>query len=86
MGYDELAKVQIGDILVAPATYPSWTPVFGRINGAVVDRGGTLSHACIVGREFNIPVVINTFEGTRKIKSGMKIRVNGTEGTVYILG
>jgi len=85
MSYDDLGQVKPGDILVAPATYPSWTPVFARIRGAVVDRGGTLSHACIVGREFGIPVVINTFEGTRKIKNGMKIKVDGTEGTVYIL-
>ncbi|KPJ52885.1 MAG: hypothetical protein AMJ37_02145 [Dehalococcoidia bacterium DG_18] len=85
MSYEDLHQVQVGEILVAPATNPSWTPVFSRIKAVVIDRGGTLCHAAIIGREFGIPVVVNTFECTRKIKSGMKIRVNGTEGTVYIL-
>jgi phosphohistidine swiveling domain-containing protein len=85
MSFEELPQVQMGDILVAPATFPSWTPVFSRIAGVVIDRGGTLGHAAIVGREFGIPAVVNTFEATAKIKTGMRIRVNGTEGTVYIL-
>jgi pyruvate,water dikinase len=85
MNYDELYRVQEGDILVSPATNPAWTPAFGRIKAAVVDRGGTLSHSAIIGREFGIPVVVNCFVGTMKIKDGQKIRVNGTEGTVYIL-
>lgn len=85
ISYEELPNVQVGDILVAPATFPSWTPIFSRISGVVVDSGGTLCHAAIVSREFGIPAVINTFEASRKIKTGMRLRVNGTEGTVYIL-
>jgi len=84
--YEHLGEVQPGEILVAPTTGPSWTPVFGIIKGAVVDRGGTLSHASVVGREHGIPVAIQVFEGTKKITTGQRIRVNGTEGTVYILG
>jgi pyruvate,water dikinase len=86
MSYEGMGQVKPGEILVAPTTGPSWTPVFGIIKGAVVDRGGMLSHACIVGREHGIPAVINVFEGTKKIKTGQRIRVNGTEGTVHILG
>jgi len=86
MSYEHLGEVKPGEILVAVTTGPSWTPVFGIIKGAVVDRGGTLSHACIVGREHGIPAVINVFEGTKKIKTGDRIRVDGTEGTVHILG
>lgn len=81
----QLHEVQEGDILVAPNTSPTWTPAFQLIKGAVVDRGGTLAHAPIVGREYGIPVVVNCFVGTTKIKTGDWIRVNGTEGTVYIL-
>lgn len=86
MSYEQLGQVKPGEILIAPTTGPSWTPVFGIIKGAVVDRGGMLSHACIVGREHGIPAVINTFEGTKKITTGQRIRVDGTEGTVHILG
>jgi pyruvate, water dikinase len=82
---EELSKIQKGDILVAPTTSPSWTPVFSLLAGVVVDRGASLSHAAIVGREFGIPVVMNTFEGSRILKDGMRIRVDANMGAVYIL-
>ena len=85
MTEDELHLVQEGDILVAASTSPSWTPVFSMIKGVVVDRGASLSHAAIVGREYGIPVVMNVFEGTNKIKSGQRIKVDANLGTVYIL-
>ncbi len=82
---DELHLVQEGDILVAATTSPSWTPVFSMIKGVVVDRGASLSHAAIVGREYGIPVVMNVFEGTAKIKSGQRIKVDANLGVVFIL-
>jgi pyruvate, water dikinase len=85
MTEDELHLVKEGDILVAASTSPSWTPVFSMIKGVVVDRGASLSHAAIVGREYGIPVVMNVFEGTSKIKSGQRVKVDANLGTVYIL-
>ncbi len=82
---DELHLIKEGDILVAASTSPSWTPVFSMIKAVVVDRGASLSHAAIVGREYGIPVVMNVFEGTSKIKSGQRIKVDANLGTVYIL-
>jgi phosphoenolpyruvate synthase/pyruvate phosphate dikinase len=82
---DELHLIKQGDILVAASTSPSWTPVFSMISGVVVDRGASLSHAAIVGREYGIPVVMNVFEGTTKIQSGQRIRVDANLGAVYIL-
>jgi phosphohistidine swiveling domain-containing protein len=51
----------------------------------VADRGGTLSHTAIVGREYQVPTIVNCFEGTEKIKTGMRIRVDATQGAIYIL-
>ncbi|MBN2123496.1 MAG: phosphoenolpyruvate-utilizing protein [Deltaproteobacteria bacterium] len=85
MTEDELHRVEEGDILVAATTSPSWTPIFSMIKGVVVDRGASLSHAAIVGREYGIPVVMNVFEGTAKIKSGQRIKIDANLGTVYIL-
>jgi phosphohistidine swiveling domain-containing protein len=82
---DQLDEVQPGDILVAISTAPSWTPVFGLLKGVVVDRGASLSHSAIVSREYGIPCVINVFEGTKKVKTGQRIRVDGDKGVVYIL-
>jgi phosphohistidine swiveling domain-containing protein len=81
----QLDEVQPGDILVAISTAPSWTPVFGLLKGVVVDRGASLSHSAIVSREYGIPCVINVFEGTKKITTGQRIRVDGDKGVVYIL-
>ena len=77
--------VQEGDILVAPVTNTSWTPVFSRIKAAVSDIGGIMCHAAIVSREYGLPAVVGTGFGTSVIKSGMRIRVDGDTGKVTIL-
>jgi len=85
MSYTQLDEVQKDEILVCPGTNPAWTPVFGLVKAVVSDRGGTLSHTAIVGREYGLPTIVNSFEGTAKIKTGMRIRVDATEGAIYIL-
>jgi len=82
---DQLAEVQPGEILVAATTSPSWTPVFSFIKGVVMDRGASLSHAAIVGREYGIPVLMNVFVGTQEIETGQRIRVDANMGALYIL-
>ncbi len=74
-----------GDILVAPITDPSWTPLFVPAAAVVVDVGATMSHAVIVSRELGIPCVVSATSATSRITNGMKIRVNGDTGTVTIL-
>jgi phosphohistidine swiveling domain-containing protein len=82
---EQLAEVEAGDVLVAPFTTTTWTPVFSLISAVVTDAGGALCHTAIISRELNIPAVTNVGEGTKKIRTGQKIRVDGSEGTVYIL-
>ena len=83
--YDDLKDIQPGEILICPSTNTSWTPVFNSIKGVITDAGGTLSHAAIIGREYGVPTVCNTREGTGKIKTGMRIRINADEGAIFIL-
>jgi phosphohistidine swiveling domain-containing protein len=85
INYEDLKQVQPGDILVCPGTNPAWTPVFGIVGGVITDRGGTLSHAAIIGREYGVPTIVNTFEGTAKIQSGQRVKINATEGAIYLL-
>lgn len=85
MGEEEIDKVTPGVILVTPATTASWTPVFNIVKGVVTDGGGYLTHALIVAREFGIPAVVGTQEGTRKIKTGQRVRVDGNLCRVYVL-
>jgi phosphohistidine swiveling domain-containing protein len=79
-------QVQPGEILVSPFTAAPWIPAFNIVKGVVTDMGGAMSHAVIVGREYALPVVAGTLEGTRRITTGMRIKVDGDMGTVYILG
>jgi pyruvate,water dikinase len=77
--------LQPGDVLVAPMTDPSWTPLFVPAAGVVVDVGAQMSHAMIVSRELGIPCVVSVTGATRKIRNGATVRVNGTTGEVTVL-
>ena len=79
---DELARVQPGDILVAPATDPAWTPVFAIIAGLVVERGGVLSHSAVVAREYRVPGVAGIPGIVDAVQDGDMIEVDGTNGVV----
>lgn len=79
---DHLARVQRGEILVAPATDPAWTPVFARIAGLVVERGGVLSHSAVVAREYGIPAVAGIPNIVAEIREGEVIEVDGSTGVV----
>ena len=82
---EELDQVETGEILVCPITAPSWAPVFARINAAVSDVGGIMAHAAIVSREYGLPAVVGTGFGTKMIKNGQRVRVDGDNGVVTIL-
>ena len=84
-GIDQMDTVQQGEILVAPTTNPSWTPVFSRISACVADGGGMMSHAAIVCREHGVPAIVGTGRATRAIRTGQRIRVDGNTGIVTIL-
>ncbi len=73
-----------GEILVAPVTDAGWTPLFALASGLVVDMGSALSHGSTVAREYGLPAVVNVRRGTRSIRTGDLITVNGTTGTVTI--
>ncbi len=84
-GADELGDIQQGEILVAPVTAPSWGPIFGKISAVVTDIGGMMSHAAIVCREYGLPAVTGTGSASTRITTGMRLRVDGSNGTVTIL-
>ena len=57
--------LQPGEVLVTRATTPAWTPLFGVAGAVVTNAGGALSHTAIVAREFGIPAVLGTQNGTQ---------------------
>jgi phosphohistidine swiveling domain-containing protein/tetratricopeptide (TPR) repeat protein len=86
IGPEDFDKVQTGEILVCIMTNPAWVVLFSKIKGVVTDTGGVLAHTAVVAREFGIPGVVGTGDATQRIKSGDRIRVNGSTGMVDILG
>ncbi len=82
---DAHQRLEPGEILVAPFTDPGWAPYFVAAAGLVVDMGGMLSHGSIVAREYGIPAVVNVGPGTRAIRTGQRIRVDGHRGEVVVL-
>jgi len=78
----EFGKLQPGEVLIAPVTNPAWTPLFQRAVAVVVDTGGSASHAAIVAREYGIPAVMGTVDGTQKLRDGQWIQVDGSRGLV----
>ena len=76
------ASLRPGEVLVCPYTNPSWTPLFERAAAVVVDTGGLASHAAIVAREYGIPAVMGTGTGTRVLRDGDIVMVDGDAGQV----
>lgn len=81
---EDFASVQPGDILVCASTTPPWTPLFGLVAGVVTDAGGILSHGAIVAREYGLPAVTGTGNGTARIRQGQVVEVDGDAGTVHL--
>jgi phosphohistidine swiveling domain-containing protein len=83
---EELARVQPGDVLVTNATSTAFNIVLPQLGAIVTDAGGLLSHAAIVAREFRIPGVVGTSDGSAVIEDGARVRVDGGAGEVTVVG
>lgn len=78
-------ELEPGEVLVCHTTDPSWASMFHYAAAVVIDIGGAMSHGAIVARELGVPCVINTKDGSRRLRSGDRVRVDGDAGTVVRL-
>ena len=81
----DMARVRKGDVLITRATAPSYNALLPLLSGIVTDRGGTLSHAAVVAREYGIPAVVGCGNATELIRDGVQVRLDGVKGTVEVL-
>ncbi len=79
---EETARIEKGAILVCPFTDPGWTPVLDRVSAVVTETGGLLSHAAVICREYGIPAVLNVPQATTRLRDGVRVVVDGNQGTV----
>ena len=82
---EELPDVQQGEVLVTASTGPTFNVVLPLIGALVTERGGVLSHAAIVSREYGLPGVVGCVGATKQLKTGVRVRVDGTTGEVWAL-
>jgi phosphohistidine swiveling domain-containing protein len=78
-------QLKIGEILVTKQTNIGWTLFFARAGAIITEVGAPLSHAAMVARELGIPAVVNCGDATTRLKTGDRVRVDGTCGRVEIL-
>jgi rifampicin phosphotransferase len=78
------ARLEPGEILVAPSTDPGWTPLFLTAGALVMEMGGMMSHGAVVAREYGIPAVVGVAGATEQITTGSRVTVDGSAGTVVV--
>jgi pyruvate,water dikinase len=81
-GPEQFDELQSGEILVAPLTAPAWTPLFTRAAAVVTDVGSAAAHASIIAREYGIPAVVGCGDATARLRTGMRVTVDGSTGNV----
>ena len=74
-----------GEILVTARTDPGWVPLYPSLSGLLVERGSLLSHSAIVAREMGLPAIVAIPGLIKRLKTGMKVRMDGKSGTIKIV-
>jgi pyruvate,water dikinase len=77
-------RIAPGDILVTRSTDPGWTPIFGRLGGLIMERGGQLSHGSVVAREYGLPAVVGIPHITEHLRDDDLVLLDGLTGTVTL--
>jgi len=72
-------------ILVVPYTDSGWAPLLSQAVGIVAEAGGRLSHGAIVAREYGIPAVMDINQAGQRLKTGQRVRLNGSRGLVTLV-
>ena len=84
-GTSEFGRIEPGDVLVTNSTTTAFNIVLPLLGAIVTDRGGLLSHAAIVAREYGIPGVVGSTDATRVLPDGARVCVDGSAGEVEVL-
>ncbi|HEY9759738.1 MAG TPA: PEP/pyruvate-binding domain-containing protein [Oculatellaceae cyanobacterium] len=74
-----------GEILVARATDPGWTPLFVNAAAVILEIGGMLQHGALVAREYGLPCVSGIPNATALWEDGTMVEVDGTAGIIRIV-
>ena len=81
---EDMGRFAKGSILVARTTNPTWTPLFYSAVAVITESGGPLSRGAVTAREMQIPAVMSVKGSLSKLQNGQRVRVDGTQGKVYL--
>lgn len=82
---EEADRLRLGEILVARATDPGWTPLFLKASGVIMEIGGMLSHGAVVAREYNLPAVVNVPGLMKTLEDGQVVTMDGRQGAIWVI-
>jgi pyruvate,water dikinase len=82
---EEFGRIEQGDVLVTNSTTTAFNIVLPLLGAIVTDRGGLLSHAAIVAREYGLPAVVGCTDATSVIPDGARVSVDGSLGEAEVL-
>jgi phosphohistidine swiveling domain-containing protein len=74
-----------GEILVARATDPGWTPLFVNASAVILEVGGMLQHGALVAREYGLPCVTGVENATTLWQDGTVVEVDGSQGIIRMI-
>ncbi len=79
----DIRNVKSGDIVVVKESHPSFAVGVMNSSGLICEKGGVLSHICIVSMEMGIPCIAKCRNATEILKTNMVITLDATSGKVY---
>ena len=82
---EEFGRIEQGDVLVTNSTTTAFNIVLPLLGAIVTDRGGLLSHAAIVAREYGLPAVVGCTDATSVLPDGARVVVDGTAGEAEVV-
>ncbi|MBU0946730.1 MAG: pyruvate kinase [Proteobacteria bacterium] len=81
---EDLDTFTAGNIMVIYDTNNSMLDSMDKAAGIITEQHGLTSHAAIVGREKNIPVITGAKNAGQKLKNGQMITMNCQHGQIYL--
>ncbi len=79
----DLSDFPTGAVLVSREAQPRLAEVIPKAGAVITDIGTTTGHMATVAREFRVPTIVGTSEGTRRLRHGQVVTVDAEKKVVY---
>jgi len=80
---EDLIDLPQGSILVAHYSSPNLAQTIKRVSGIITDIGSPIGHLSTIAREFRVPMIIGTGNGTKILQNGAEITLDANVNRIY---